>query len=382
MRLHLRERGTARSWTWGMVLAGLLAWANSVRGAYPFSDNFESGLGNWTASGSWGVTSARYNSPTRSATDSPGAFYTNNTDAALSLASSVSLVGASRPALSFFHQYALEAGYDYGLVEVSLDGGRSWVIPGLAAYTGSTTTMAREQLDLSPYVGAANVRIRFRLVTDSSVVMDGWYVDDVLIAEAPAPVTLAATLTNRNSAALRWTGSSAPDFASYRLYRSLSPGVDWRTARLVAEITVASTTNVTDVTLSPKTTYYYRLAVVNTNGLLTLGNEIAVTTHPGMDYPFVDNGEGGPNTWIADAPWALSAEDAASPTRAWSDSPGTNYANGIASQSLTLAAPLFFAGTAVSPVLSFNHKYDFAAGDAGYVEISTNAGASWITPVS
>ena len=87
-----------------------------------------------------------------------------------------------------------------------------------------------------------------------------------------------------------------------------------------------------------------------------------------MDYPFVDNGEGGGGTWIPDAPWALSDEDADSPTHAWSDSPGTNYANGIASQSLTLAAPLFLAGQAKSPALCFNHKYDFAPGD------SANAG--------
>ena len=354
-----------------------IAAAFPLMAAYPLSDDFESGLGNWTASGGWGLTTARYASPSRSATDSPGAFYTNHTDAALTLASSINLAGATRPALSFYHQHALESGYDFGRVEISTNGGVSWLATPLAAYTGNRAAMTREQLDLTPFAGKNNVRLRFRLVTDSSVVMDGWYVDDVLVAEAPAPVTLSATLTNRNSAALAWTASAAPDFAAYRLYRSLTPGVDWRTAHVVAEVANAAVTNLTDVTLSPKTTCFYRLAVVSTNGLLTLGNEIAVTTHPGMDYPFVDNGEAGPNTWIADAPWALSDEDAASPAHAWSDSPGTNYVNGIGSQSLTLAAPLAFAGHAVSPVLSFNHKFDFTAGDAGYVEISLNNGADW-----
>ncbi len=382
MRFHLVGRATARLGVGNLVLAGLILGAGSLNGSYPFFDNFESGLGNWSAGGTWGLTTVRYASATRSVTDSPGAFYTNNTDAALTLAGSIGLVGATRPALSFFHQYALETGYDFGRVEVSTNGGATWLPTPLAAYTGNLGTMSREQLDLSAYTGQANVRIRFRLVTDSSVVMDGWYVDDVLIAQAPPPVTLSATMTNRNSAALAWTASAAPDFAAYRLYRAMSPGVDWRTAGVVAEVSLASTTNLTDITLSPKTTYYYRLAVVSTNGLLTLGNEIAVTTHPGMDYPFVDNGEGGPNTWIADAPWALTTEQSASPTRAWSDSPGTNYANGIPSQSLTLAAPLFLAGNAVSPVLSFNHKYDFASGDSANVEISTNTGASWVTLAS
>jgi len=328
--------------------------------AYPFSDNFEAGLESWIANGGWGLTTAQYASPNHAVTDSPGTFYTNSTDAALTLASSINLSGAVRPAPQFYHKYAIEPGYDFALVEVSTNNGVTWINPPLASYTGNLGAMTREQLDLSPYAGSANVRIRFRLVTDDSVVMDGWYVDDVLIAEAPAPGTLAATQTNRNSVALAWTQSTEPGFAAYRLYRSLSPGVDWRTATLVGEISNAATTNFTDITACPKTKYYYRLAVVNTNGLLTLGNEIAVTTHPGMDYPFVDNGEGGPNIWIADAPWTLSDEDAASPSHAWSDSPGTNYANGIASQSLTLVAPLYLAGKAVSPVLSFNHEYAFA----------------------
>ena len=364
------------------TVRGLLGWSvvlASITGAsaYPFSDSFESGLGQWNAEGAWGLTSTRFASPTHAVTDSPGAFYTNRTDAALTLAGSLDLTSAVRPALGFLHQHALEPGYDFGRVEISTDGGVTWVATPLGAYTGHLSTMTREQIDLTPFAGLSNVRLRFRLVTDGSVVMDGWYIDDVVVAEAPAPVTLSATLTNRNSATLAWSASVEPDFTVYRLYRSLTPGVDWRTAHVVAELPNRAATHFTDITLGPKTTYYYRLAVVNAKGLLGLGNEIAVTTHPGMDYPFVDNGEAGPNMWIADPPWSLSDEDAASPTRAWSDSPGTNYVHGIGSQSLTLAAPLALAGHAVSPVLSFNHKYDFAAGDAGYVEISLNNGADW-----
>jgi hypothetical protein len=356
---------------------GALFVCASLPAALPFSDDFESGLGQWTAGSPWGLTTARYASPNRSVTDSPGTFYTNNTDAALTLTVPVNLTGAIRPALGFHHQYALETGYDFGRVEISLDGGSSWSTPPLATYTGNRGAMTREQLDLTPYAGTADFRVRFRLVTDSSVAMDGWYVDDVSIAEAPEPVTLQATQTNRNSVGLAWTPSAAPDFAAYRIYRSSTAGVDWRSARLIMEFPTAAVTSAIDLTVSPKTKYFYRAAVVSTNGLVTLGNEIAVTTHPGMDYPFLDNGEGGPNTWVADAPWALSDEDAVSPTQAWSDSPGTNYANGIGSQALTLAAPMSFAGQAVAPVLSFNHKFDFAAGDSGYAEISLNNGADW-----
>ncbi len=358
-------------------LAAVLLAGSCSAATLPFYDDFEGGLANWSPGGSWGLTSARYGSSSHAATDSPSSSYANNVDAALTLAVSLDLAGVTHPALGFQHSYAFEASYDFGSVEVSTNGGSTWIVSTLAAYTGNQGTISREQLDLSAYAGATNLRLRFRLVTDSSVVMDGWYVDDVRVADTPPAVTLQVIQTNRNSVTLGWGASTSPTFAAYRLYRSLSPGVDWHTARLIAEIGNSSLTSVTDIATSPKTRYYYRLAVVNSDGMLTLGNEVAVTTLAGMDYPFVDNGEGGGATWTADAPWALSAEDAASPARAWSESPGVSYTNGITSQSLTLAAPVFLAGQAKNPALCFNHKYDFVAGDLANVEVSTNFGTDW-----
>ncbi|HEX7619006.1 MAG TPA: hypothetical protein VF480_09850, partial [Verrucomicrobiae bacterium] len=364
-----------------LALCGLMFCMN-LPAAPLFFDDFESGLGNWACSGTWGLTTAKSASPSHAATDSPGTFYADNTDSALAMAGSVNLTGVARPALSFRHTYALENGYDFGYVEVSTNGGAAWITPALSAYTGNQGTWAREQLDLSAFTNATAVSVRWHLVTDSSVVMDGWYVDDVRIADAPAPVSLSAAQTNRTSILLAWTPSTSPSFAAYRLFRSLTPGVDWHTAYLVTEIGNNATTNITDIAVSPKTKYYYRLAVLNTDGMLTLGNEIQVTTPAGMDYPFLDNGESGSATWIADAPWALSTEDAASPTHAWSDSPGANYNNNIPSQSITLVAPLFLAGNAVAPELSYVHKYDFSAGDSANVEVSTNGGISWLTMAS
>jgi hypothetical protein len=191
-----------------------LAPAIASMAVYPFSDNFESGIGHWTTSGGWGLTTARYMSPSHAATDSPGAYYTNNTDAALTLAASINLIGAIRPALSFFHAHALEPGYDFGRVEISTNDGVSWLATPLSTYTGNLSVMTREQLDLSAFAGQPHVRVRFPLTTDSSVVMDGWYVDDVLVAEARPPATLSATLTNRTIRLrfiVRSEWGSAPD---------------------------------------------------------------------------------------------------------------------------------------------------------------------------
>ncbi len=45
--------------------------------------------------------------------------------------------------------------------------------------------------------------------------------------------------------------------------------------------------------------------VLSTDDLHSLSNEIQANTPAGMDYPFLDNGEGGSMNWAADAPWAI-----------------------------------------------------------------------------
>ncbi len=340
------------------------------------ADNFESGTGQWSAGGLWGVTPAASSSPVNSATDSPGAFYANNTDASLTLAAGISLSGIARPVLGFQHRYSLEPGYDYVRIEVSTNGGTSWSAP-LASWSGEKTGFGGEQVELSAFGSSTAFKVRFRLQTDGSVVRDGWYVDDVRIGSAPPAASLnAAAAIARNSLALTWSAAAAGDFASYEIYRSLTPGVDWRTAWKVATLTDRAAATFTDTTLAPKTAYYYRVAVVNPDGFRSFSNEVTATTLAGMDFPVLDNGEAGAAMSTADAPWALSNEIAASGTKAWSDSPGGDYQPGITSQSLTLAAPVNLAAT-TDPVLCFQHRHALGGGDYGYVEVSTNSGADW-----
>ena len=347
---------------------------------YPFSDDFESGLANWTADAPWGETTAFYASPVYSATDSPSTFYGASVDASLSLGSSIDLAAATAPVLRFKHRHQLEDGHDFGYVETSTDGGASWSAP-VATYTGGLGTWSREQVDLSVLAGYNDVRVRFRIVADGTVQQDGWYIDDVLIAEAPAAVTLSIPSgMTPNSVDLAWSASAEPGFAAYRIYRSTVPGFDWQSATLVTEITAIATTSHTDITVTPKTTYYYRAMVLTTADLHRLGNEVSAATPAGMDYPFLDNGEGGNTAWTADPPWALSTEAAFSGSHSWSDSPGADYGNSIASQALTLVGPIDLT-TAADPVLSFVHTWVFLPADSGNVEISTDGGSSW-TPLA
>ena len=360
------------------VLA-LGAWG-AVEAVEYFADDFESELGNWTAEAPWGETTAFYASPAHSATDSPSTLYGTSVDASLTMGSSVDLLSATRPVLRFYHRYQIEDGYDFGYVEVSIDDGSTWSAP-VATYTGARSQWVREQIDLSNFAGYSQVRVRFRLVSDGTVNQDGWYIDDVVIADGPEPVDLdTPLLITPNSVELYWGEYPEGDFDVYRIYRSSTSEFDWRTATLVAEIDDSEVTEHIDITVTPKTTFYYQLMVLTTSALHGLSEEVDATTPAGMDYPFLDDGEGTGTAWFADPPWALSDEDAFSGTHSWSDSPGTDYGDSIPSQSLTLVSPIDLTA-ASAPVLTFNHRWSFAAADSGNVEISTDGGNSW-TPLA
>ncbi|RLA17022.1 MAG: hypothetical protein DRQ56_09805, partial [Gammaproteobacteria bacterium] len=357
------------------TLFGIPAFA-----AYPFADDFESGLGNWSVEGPWGTTTSFYASPVYSVTDSPSTFYEASVDASLTLVSPVNLTSAITPVLRFFHRHQIEAGYDFGLVEVSTDGGSTWSAP-VTNYTGSTPTWVREQIDLAAYIGYSDVRIRFRLLTDMTVSQDGWYIDDVVIVEGPDQVTLdTPVIITTNSVDLTWTESLDADFSVYRIYRSTSAGFDWRTATLVAEIDDSTVLGYTDIAVTPKSTYYYRIMVLTSTDLHSVSAEVSATTPVGMDYPFLDDGEGTGTAWSADPTWDLTTENAYSGTHSWSDSPGGDYGDNIPSQSLVLVSPIDLV-SASEPVLSFVHDWTFAAGDSANVEISTDSGGSW-TPLA
>lgn len=161
-----------------------------------FSDDMESGPGNWTVNQpSWALITSDSHSPTHALTESPDGNYPNNANFALS-SKTIDLSGHPSGSLSFWHRYETEQGYDLARVEISTNGGSSWT--EIASYSGSQPSWTQAQIDISSFLPSNNVKIRFRLTSDSSITFDGWYVDDVAI-----------TVCN-----LMWT-SSANGVASY-----------------------------------------------------------------------------------------------------------------------------------------------------------------------
>ncbi|MBQ1027464.1 immune inhibitor A [Micromonospora sp. C95] len=98
-------------------------------------------------------------------------------------------VPAADPTLTFLAKYGAEAGYDYGYVSVSTDGGETYtVIPGEEtvagplgpALNGTTDGFQPHSFDLSAYAGQ-DVLVSFRYVSDGGVNEGGLLIDDIAV---------------------------------------------------------------------------------------------------------------------------------------------------------------------------------------------------------
>jgi Zn-dependent metalloprotease len=156
------------------------------------SEGAESGAAGWTvttnASGNNWVISAngRRTGANGFRSNNATATYPNNLDQSL-ISPSFSLAGKSSASLNYYYKQQTETSYDFLRVEVSTNGGSTWTSLSAVSTTstGFTTTagagMVSRTISLNPYVGQANVKIRFRLTTDVSVVYWGAAIDDIAV---------------------------------------------------------------------------------------------------------------------------------------------------------------------------------------------------------
>ena len=148
-------------------------------------DDAEGGGPSWSAQPPWAVTSEQAHSPSHAWTDSPGGSYANNADTSLT-SPVLDLSAATGTRLSFWQRYDLESGFDFARVEISTNGGSSWV--PVTSFTGTQGSWQLQELALPALDGAAQARLRFRLTSDVSITRDGWYLDDVLLEAVVPPV--------------------------------------------------------------------------------------------------------------------------------------------------------------------------------------------------
>jgi carboxypeptidase T len=153
-------------------------------------DNLEGGTLRWTLASPWGLTTTQSHSATHSLTDSPAGNYGNNVNTSARLSTPLDFTHVASPVLTFWTRYATEVGWDFCYVEASTDG-TTWQT--LASYNGSQSTWVQKTVLLDAYVGAPQVRLRWRLQSDGSQTADGWYIDDVVVSGVTAPSNVAPT---------------------------------------------------------------------------------------------------------------------------------------------------------------------------------------------
>ncbi len=108
------------------------------------------------------------------------------------------------PALTFWSKYSLESGWDKGEVQVSTNGGTTWVrvpvnYPGSSTYTndacdlptgtyftGTNNSYAQYSASLATWANQ-DIMIRWLLSTDTSITSTGWWVDDITITNVEVP---------------------------------------------------------------------------------------------------------------------------------------------------------------------------------------------------
>ena len=147
-------------------------------------DDFELQFFDWSGDANWGLSTTS-KTGSFSLSDSPIGSYENNSNTWVmyNMPFDLSLYKAGE--ISYQLRSQLSSDADSLLFEISSDGGSSWTT--LDAVTQNFIFFNNRTVDISEYTGAEfnDVRIRFRLSTNSEGTADGIYIDDVVISVSP-----------------------------------------------------------------------------------------------------------------------------------------------------------------------------------------------------
>ena len=431
-----------------------------------FSDDMETGDANWLPGGTWAISSEHTRSGSGAWSDSPGAYYTDWTNASLQLDGIVDLTvpESVTPELVFYHSWYLGTN-DKIFAEVSTDG-TNWVSltenrPFEALQAESRNDVfVRESISLASYDGQV-FYLRFRIEADNITERDGWWIDDIAIQNRPTGFMPYPFFDDMENGSANWIADGEWAISPEQAYSgssswSDSPGKyyeDDSNASIRSALPFALTTS---VATNPELSFWYKHYVGRYDGLF-----VEVSTDDGLTWtsvwsyeydgsssshpeapgvprnefnrqmaweyvsidmssyisdttpfyirfrldaltdnqtrdgvwiddirlaeytenphsiPFADDMEGTTN-WRAGGTWALSNESVHSGSYAWSDSPGSDYADNTFSI-LELIEPVDLTGLTSGdfPVLTWWERFMLDRDDYTRVQISTWQGPGW-----
>ncbi|OGF61970.1 MAG: hypothetical protein A2Y62_20840 [Candidatus Fischerbacteria bacterium RBG_13_37_8] len=255
-----------------------------------FSDNFESGLNNWTVSGAWNWSTTQ----THNGVYSTHSGNVNNQCDTLTLTNFLAPPANSNPQLFFWTYFNIENGWDGGIVEASSDGSAwnkltltpgypgttnsetsSCIGPAETCFSGNRTYWQQYRADLSSFEGG-NMTIRYAFATDESVPLEGWFIDEVTIqwnycisGSAPGaipdndnysgtPLTIAKAGADLE---LSWSPPGGTcQTQDYGIYRGILPWMGYNYSSVVC-----TTGGLTNALIPADTSSYYYLVVAQNN---------------------------------------------------------------------------------------------------------------------
>jgi len=259
----------------------------------PFSENFDSGLGNWTSWGdnnTWGISTVFKTSSPNSLTDSPWVSYLNNTDSYTTYNTAFNFVDK----LVFMNMQLkcdLEIDSDFLYVGGDLGGGNGFLPVYLLNGDGRRSDSTGGPFDsyivhISPLWDLSNaINIGFNLNTNSSNTNDGVYIDDITIT------TRDILINGYNYTQLHGTSMAAPHVSGLAgLILASYPGITLNELkdRILNGVDVLDSLN----------------GKVLTNGRINAYNSIAPSPSP----PAGGGGGGGGGCFIATAAFGSPLE--------------------------------------------------------------------------
>jgi hypothetical protein len=159
-------------------------------------DSAENGMGRWTVSTGWNVTTSQSYSPNNSFADSPTGNYSNSTNRTMTLTAAQNVSSAPVVFLSYWYKHTIDE-IDNAYVDISSDNGTTW--RSKKFFSGTVSTWTRDVLDLSELAKASStMKLRFSLVSNGTIPADGIYLDNIKLVN----YTLAPTGINSVSSEL------------------------------------------------------------------------------------------------------------------------------------------------------------------------------------
>ncbi|MEW6685948.1 MAG: C25 family cysteine peptidase [Candidatus Edwardsbacteria bacterium] len=201
-----------------------------IIGQTGFSDSCEDTTG-WTHSGTqdlWHLTTSRYHSYNHSwyCGNDTDSLYPPNCTARLT---TPSIILPANSTLSFWQYYILEAGWDYGIIEIGID--TTWKQLGLI--TGNSGGWTKSSYNLSNYFGSTEAKFRFTLFSDNDAYQyEGWYVDDIEVKSADTAVEEPLSAIRYPLSAFRLYQNYPNPFSSQTAIRYLLSAISHTTLKI------------------------------------------------------------------------------------------------------------------------------------------------------